>query len=223
MNDPGSEAPEGAVLTPTSSSATTAAEPFGFADLVGMARSPSRVLDMVLAERPRLAASIALSTAPWTLVAVLVLCTAVASLPYGVVDGWSNAWRVAALYGGSVLLCWPSLQVFGAYLGSSLRPLQNLALSLLIASVAALFSLGFAPIVWFLRATMVNGDWIDGNAVYVVLLAFGLFAGLGQFSRCVAGHRDLRPFGPAGILLLSWQVLVVFVTWRMARALGLVG
>ncbi|MEO6596158.1 MAG: hypothetical protein ABIP94_15530 [Planctomycetota bacterium] len=224
MSETPSHGPETAMLAGGALSAPAPeATPFATAELRALVRSPSRALDIVLGERQRLAASIAEGSAPYALVAILAACTVLASLPYGLVRGWSFTFRIAAFYGGSVLLCWPSLQVFGAYLGSSLRPLQNLALALLIASVAALFTLGFAPIVWFLQATMADGDWIDADVAYVVLLALGLLAGLGQLGRCVASTKKLRPLRSSWLLLGGWQMLVVFVAWRMARALDLLG
>jgi hypothetical protein len=197
--------------------------PFAAAELRGVLRDPAQALEIVLAARPRLAASIAAVGRPWPLVAVLALCTTVASLPYGLVLGASAFWKVTVLFGGSVLLCFPSLQVFGAYLGSRLQPVQNLALSLVIASVAALFTLGFAPIAWFLTATMAQGDWIDAHDVSLVLLAAALVAGLGQLTRCVRLEAGLLPNRSSLAVLVAWQALVVFVTLRMARALGLLG
>jgi len=197
--------------------------PFDAPELRAVLRRPARALEVVLAERPRLAASIAAADHSWQLAGILALCTAVASLPYGFVLGAASFWKVAVLYGGSVLLCLPSLHVFGAYLGSHLQPVQNLALSLVVASVAALFTLGFAPVVWFLEATMAQGDWIDAGDASVALLAGALAAGLAQLTRCAGLDRLLLPCRSSRWVLVAWQALVVFVALRMARALDLLG
>ena len=208
-----------AVTTPPA--LPTAVLPFDDAELRLLLHKPSRALQVVLAERQRLAASIAAARTPWLLVLVLLGCTVLTALPYGCVLGLAAWWKIAALFGGSVLLCFPSLQVFGSYLGSRMLPVQNLALALVISAVAALFTLGFFPIVWFLDLTMRGGDWIDGAQASVVLLAVALLAGIGQLAHCVALDRSLRPLPSSYLMLLVWQLLVTFVTWRMARALGL--
>lgn len=117
------------------------------------------------------------------------------------------------------MLCYPALQVFGAYLGSRLRPSQNLALALVVSGVAALFTLGFAPIVWFLGQTMRAGDSIDTDTASTVMLGAALLAGLVQLSCCATHDRMLRR---NGILLIAWQVLVICIALRMARSLNLV-
>lgn len=210
-------------VRPAAAAALPAPRPFDDGELAAVLRRPAQALAVVLAERQRLAASIGSGSAPWRLVLLLLACTALAALPYGLVLGLPAWWKIAALFGGSVLLCYPSLQVFGSYLGSRLQPLQNLALALVIAAVAALFTLGFCPIVWFLQATMRQGDWIDAAKVSVVLLAAALLAGLAQLTHCVALDRTLRPQPTSYGLLLAWQLLVLFVTLRMARALDLLG
>lgn len=122
-----------------------------------------------------------------------------------------------------MLLCSPSLQVFGAWIGCRLRSGQTLALALVVAAVAALFSLGFAPILWFLDVTMRDGDWIDAADVARLLLGCSLLAGLVQLLQSVlARPQVLRSRGGAW-LLLGWELLVLGVTWRMARVLGLLG
>jgi hypothetical protein len=199
------------------------AEPFSAAELGAALRRPSRSFEVVLAGDGRLAASIAAQSAPWRLVAVLAACASVAAVPYGLVRGADAWWRIAALYAGSVLLCVPSLQVFGTFLGSRLQPVQSLALSLLIASIAALFTLGFFPIVWFLGRTMHAGDWITDDSASVALLLVAYVAGLAGFVRCATGASSLLPARGALPPLLVWLCLVTFVTQRMARELGLLG
>jgi hypothetical protein len=208
--------------TPPSPVAAALAEPYSSGELRLLLQNPGRTFDVVLAGRERLAATIGAGRTPWLLVSVLLLCTTLASLPYGIVRGAECWWKIAALLGGSTLLCFPSLQVFGAYLGCRLRPIQNLALALVISSVAALFTLGFCPIVWFLGQTMAVGDWIDADVASLVMLAAALAAGLAQLTRCASTDPSLRANGSLPLLAV-WQLLVAFVALRMARALGLFG
>lgn len=208
---------------PTPTPAPAPALPFASAELRTLRREPARAFEILLTDRERLAATVAAVPRPWSLVAVLLACTALATVPYGVVRGGAAFWKVGALFGGAALLCFPSLQVFSAYLGSRLQPVQNLALSLLVAAVAALFTLGFSPIVWFLDLTMAEGDWIDASSASSVLLAAALTAGLAQLLRCSRLHEGLLPCRGSFGLLLGWQLLLAFVSLRLARSLDLLG
>lgn len=208
------------ITAPVSVAAVVAAVPIGDDELRTLLREPGRAFDLLLGNRERLAATIRDDRPPRTLCLALLVATVLASLPFGLVHGGAAAWKIAALLGGSVLLCWPSLQVFASYLGTPLRPAQSLALALTIAAVAALFTLGFAPILWFLRVTMTAGDHIDATDAACGMLALALLAGLWQLARCSGADARLRNHR-SFVLLLVWQLLVVFVAVRMARALAL--
>lgn len=211
-----------AATNPTMASAPTAAAlPLLDAELRDLLRHPGRALPVLLGERARLAATIGGQHEPWRLCLVLLVVALIASAPFGCVLGLASTWKVAVLFGGSVLLCWPSLQVFSSYLGGSLLPAQSLALSLVVACIAALFTLGFSPIQWFLQATMSTGDHIDATTTACVLLAVSMLAGLAQLLRCAVADRRLAGHGTF-VLLLAWQAVVVFVTLRMARTLALI-
>ena len=217
MPDPCDPAPAPA---PPPAGPIAIAAPYTAAELRAVWRHPDHAFEFLLARRDRLAASIAGGDTLWQLVLVLVACTVLASIPYGFVRGSGSWWKIGVLFGGSVCLCFPSLQVFGAYLGSRLRPTQNVALALVISSVAALFTLGFFPILWFLGQTMMAGDWIDANVASIVMLGAALAAGLAQLLRLVRHDQALLPSRSVA-LLVAWQLLVLFVTLRMARALEL--
>ena len=206
-----------------SATAAVATHPaFTDSELRSALRRPAEVLDLVLSRRQRLAASIAEGNNPWLLAALLAVCSVIASVPFGIVRGVGAWWKVAALFGGTALLCFPSLHVFGAFLGGRLRPARNLAFALVIPGVAALFTLGFFPIAWFLAVTMQAGDVIDADKAATAMLAAALLAGLAHVSRCAAQHRSLLANG-SWPLLFAWQCLVVFVAFRLARALALFG
>lgn len=205
----------------TATAAALADPPFTPAEVRTALRRPGELLELVLSRRQRLAATIANGESPWLLVAALGTCTLLASIPFALVRGLGDWWKVAALFGGAAAICFPSLHVFGAYLGGRLRPTGNLALALLISGVAALFTLGLAPIAWFLGVTMKAGDLVDADKSSLAMLGGALLAGLAHVSRCTSKNRDLLAKSSLP-LLLAWQCLVVFVAIRMARALGLI-
>lgn len=195
-------------------------QPFTTDDLRACLWRPQRTLDVVLVERGRLVASVLAPRTLLPLVAVLLLCGVVFAVPFGLVDGPRRAGHIATLLVGSVLLCFPSLQVFGAYLGLRLTLAQNLAIALLIPSAAALFTFGFFPIHWFLLATMGDAP-STGSTIRVVLLSASLLLGLSHCNRCLFLDRSLQAFRASWVLWIAWQALLLFISWRMARALGL--
>ncbi|MGC6486213.1 MAG: hypothetical protein ACON4Z_01080 [Planctomycetota bacterium] len=196
------------------------AVPFAPDELTATARRPHRLLDVVLGERRRLAATLRGGDALPALLLALLVCSLLAALPFAAVDGGDRVAHVAALFLGSVLLCYPSLQVFGAYLGVRLKPAQCLAIALVIPSAAALFTLGFAPIYWFLQVTMPAAD-ADLNVTRIVLLVLSLVLALSHVNRCLYGDVHLAPLRDSWALWAGWQLLVVFLTWRMAETLGM--
>jgi hypothetical protein len=203
---------------PTPTLAPEPAAAWSMTEIDAVWRHPDRTFEIVLACPDRLAATIAGGRQLLPLLRVLLACTVLATLPYGLVMGLHAVWKLGALYGGSVLLCWPSLQVFASFLGHRVHPAQSLALALVMSSVAALFTLGFVPIQWFLGVTMTAGDRITSADTSAVMLTGAGIAGLLQVWR--GTRRAPQQVHPA---LLVWQLLVVFVTLRMARVLGLPG
>jgi hypothetical protein len=195
-------------------------EPFAHAELAETLRRPYRLLDVVLGERQRLAANLRGGVAIPALLGALLLCSFVGALPFAAVDGLDRVAHIAMLFLGSVLLCYPSLQVFGAYLGIGLHPAQCLAIALVIPSAAALFTLGFAPIYWFLELTM--PERVAGsNVTRILLLVLSLALALSHVNRCLYGDARLTPLRQNWALWAGWQLLLVFLTWRMAETLGL--
>ena len=192
------------------------------------------MLDIVLGERLRLAANLRTGQDVRALVAILLLCSVAFAVPFALIDGPERIGHVTVLFLGSVLLCFPSLQVFGSYLGVRMHPAQNLAIALVIPSAAALFTFGFAPIYWFLNATMPTSDFnssgsaIAGDAgltgsatTRIVLLVFSLLLALSHLNRCLFADRNLKALRENWPLWIGWQVLLVFLTYRMAETLGL--
>lgn len=191
-------------------------------ELITALRRPDQLLQLVLVQRERLHVSIARDANLWWLVGVLMLGSMLYALPFGAVLGLERFWRVSALLVGSIAICVPSLHVVGAFIGSRLQLAQTLCLSLVISSVAALFSFGFFPIIWFFGATMEEGSLVGPGAMAVMLLCVSQLAGVAQFLRSQHAVSLLREFKATfKVLLVGWLFLHSFITYRLAGALEL--
>src|SRR5690349_5416788 len=91
--------------------------PFDARELRAAAVRPHRWIDLVLADRARLAKTIAGGDDLLLLSGILLATSVLAALPYGAVLGPHRVLRVAALTLGSVAICFPSLHVFSGYFG----------------------------------------------------------------------------------------------------------
>jgi hypothetical protein len=121
-------------------------------------RNPLRAIDLCLAEPDRVGANVVAGVALGRIALVFLITSFVYAIPYGMVLSLASWWKIVALSLGSTLICLPSLFVFSSYLGQRMRLEQILVLGLTSPSVAALFSLGYAPILAFLRTTMSDDD-----------------------------------------------------------------
>ena len=196
------------------------AEPLAESALARIFRAPLSALEVVLVEPARLTKTISNRRDVLLLSVVLAYVTVLFSLPYGAVLDVTRFWRVSVLLVGTLAICLPSLQVFSAYIGFRIDTGQNLALGLILTSVAAMFCFGFFPILWFLKATMLADSTVTPQGISVLLLSFALLAGVGHLFRCfrsfdglVEGYR---------VLMLCWLVLFHFIAYRMARILDLI-
>jgi hypothetical protein len=196
---------------------------------------PHKLIECVLGQKDRLMAGVVERRHLGPLILLLFAGSIVFALPFGAVPPVQCFWKVAALFAGSVAICFPSLHVFSQYLGLKLTFAQNLAVALVVSCVAAIFSFGFFPIIWFIDFSTdaaVRGDATSG-VLAAVLLAASLFLGIIHMLRCLAaGHRpvDAPPSaaghrqeisGPHFALVLCWMFLLAFITYRMALVLGL--
>ncbi len=112
------------------------------------------------------------------------LVTVLGTMFYGFVVGISvGGWQI--LYDPvklpwvlvfTLLLCLPTLYIFGAYLGSRLGFLQVCALAFTGNAVASTILIGFAPIVWFFMFTA------PGSHDFAVIVNVIVFAIAGFFS-----------------------------------------
>lgn len=187
-------------------------------------RRPHHLLGLVLVQRERFFGSVARDRHLWWLVGTLALGSIAYAVPFGLVVGGAQFWKVPALLLGAVVICVPSLHVVGAFIGSRFSLPQTLSLALVISAVSALFSFGFFPIAWFLGATMRDEGLVTPGGIALTLLGIAVIAGITQALRthhAVSVLREFRAhFTP---LLVAWSLLLVFITWRLAGALGLVG
>ncbi len=196
-------------------------DPFDALELRGALLRPHRSLDIVLSDPARLVATLAERTPTAWLAALLANSSVLCAIPFGLVLGLDRFWHVTALFFGSQLICLPSLHVFSLFFGRPVTVGQSFVLGTVTSAVAALFTLGFAPIAWFLAATLPHdaSRWTL-PVVHVLLLATSLVAGLAHLARCLAVRRA-QHVRPHALLIVAWSGLLLFVTHRMADVLGL--
>ena len=197
------------------------AAPIALYELQGATFRPHRFIEFVLGQHDRLMQNIVGQKHLSLLVALLFLGSIVLTLPYGAVLSLTMLWKIAVLFTGSVLVCFPSLFVFGQYVGFRLTLSQTLAVTLIIAATAAMFSLGFFPILWFVSLTTTavstSAATLSGG-----LLGGAMFLGVAHLSRCLRSAPQLAPRSGHRLLMATWIGLLIFITWRMAFALGVV-
>jgi len=78
---------------------------------------PDLIFEYVLASRHRLRANLITGHGIWWLAAMLLSVSLVSTVPYGAISPIRSFWKVAVLFVGSVLICFPSLHVFSQFLG----------------------------------------------------------------------------------------------------------
>jgi hypothetical protein len=197
--------------------------PFSRQELRGMLGAPLRMLDLVLGARRRFAANIAQEHRLPSLALVLAAATAAFALPFGVVLGLDHFWRLAALLLGGLAICLPSLHVFGKYLGGGMSWAQTLCVALAATAVTSVFTLAFAPILAFLRATMTADAVVTPHGMAVVLLLCAFAAGIGQLLSLLCGEPVLHKLRSSLMLIIvPWLALYLFTTIRLASVLALV-
>lgn len=198
------------------------AEPHGSNDVDLALWQPLRTVDIVLATPERVAANVDGELALGRLAAVFLLCGLVFAVPYSCVLGVDSWWRVTALYLGSTLICLPSLFVFTSYMGTRVKLAQIVVLALMIPASAALFTLGFAPILKFLQLTMgTESKEIGWTSISKVLLGIALAAGIVQLWRCFLGSRQKTNPALLALVLIVWHGVFLYVFTRMFRVLEL--
>ncbi len=196
--------------------------PFEAQELRAAALRPDLMINLLLAQWPRLCSNIAQNRELGLLLSLLLGATILFSLPYAAVLGMQALGKIALLYLGSMLICFPSLHIFTSFLGQQSSLLQNLLQALLQTSTASLFTLGFAPVLWFLGLTMGKGSWDTFSLLSSLLLTASAFAGIIQFFRCLHSERSIIKVDQNPVILVVWQVLLLFINFQMARLIGLI-
>ncbi len=185
---------------------------------------PLRAIDIALASPDRVGANVVAGVALGRIALILLLTSLLYAIPYGLVLSIDDWWKIVALTLGSTMICLPSLFVFSSYLGQRMRLEQILVLGLTIPAVAALFSVGFAPILAFLRFTMTNEEGVvPWRSISNVLLSIAVVAGIAQLWRTWIAARVAAPSNLFALVLIVWHAVFLHVILRMASVLHLGG
>ncbi len=190
-------------------------------EIVASFLRPGRMINIILAERKRWASTIATQDHLGPLALLMFTASLVFAIPFGLVVEVSSFWRVPVAFLGSLLICFPSLQVFTAFIGFRVDVKQNLSLALLITSVTGIFTFGFAPILLFLSWTLSDKSQGTIEGLTILFLVVSLLSAIIHLSRVLFGDRRLAPGGAYSALFLLWQMLLIFITVRMCLFLKL--
>ena len=199
-------------------------QPFSPEELRVAFLRPHRIVELILGRKERLARNLWQGRSLWVLALLLLLTSVVSTIPYGALSPTRSFWKIAILYTGSLLICFPCLHVFAQFLGFRLDLSQNFSLALVITSVAGLFTFGFCPIIWFIDYTTQYGAGkvVSPGGLSVFLLGFSLLMGIVHMGRCLLLQNGrARDVALLWVLIGLWLPLLTFITYRMARVLGL--
>jgi len=215
---------ENAQTKKTTEKEETPPVPFSEKELKWVVFRVQKIIDVVLAERRRLSRTVKDGRLLIELSLLFLMTGLLFAIPFGALSPASNSLDVTILFCGSVLLCYPSLHVFSRFLGFESGALQNLMAALTICASAAVISLGFAPIIWFIDYTGGGGEEaLEINTfISVLLLSVCFFLGVVHMARTFLWTRmgDFRAHLHQGFML-AWMVLLGFITIRMAVFLEL--
>lgn len=214
---------------PPTDHAVAPAIAFTSAELSAALVRPHRAVEVAVGSTRRIARNLAERRAlPWA-VTLLLTVSVVGALPYGAVlpdtlerGVEERVWRIAALYAGSLALCFPSLHVFSAFVGCARGLLENLVVTLLISSTAAAFCLGFAPIVWFIDVTTDRSTTasVSPTGLSSLLLVIAALMGITQLVRCLVTAVGDEPRGRTFHAVIGlWMLLFLFILYRMGAVL----
>lgn len=198
--------------------------PLSEAELRASFLRPDLAAALVLGSPDRVGRTLAGGLEVGLLMALLTSLSLFATIPYGAASlPAASLWKVTALYTGSLLICLPSLHIFLQFVGITGGLLRNVSLSLVIPASAALFTFGFAPIIWFIDLTTAAGDEsvVTPEGLSGMLLAIALLLGVVQMKRCLTSSNAVRDEGHFGAVTVVWVVLLLFIAWRMAGYLEL--
>lgn len=144
---------------------------------------------------------------------------------------WEFAWKMVVTVWGPIAICTPSLYVFSAVRGSTIKVTELVYLLLGAIATSGIVLLAFAPITWFFTWTMEDIEIIRVMNVFLVALGigFGLVFMQQGFMSLEKKHSSaeqgsaverFKQLGSAASVLLVWFILLLVVTAQMANELG---
>jgi hypothetical protein len=143
-------------------------------------------------------------------------CYAVFGLSIGLFGGWEAAamsvWKVPLIALCSMLLCFPSLFVFTAVMGSPMTLGQAFALGSACLAMTGLILVGLAPVAWLFSVS-------TASVGFVVMMAFVIWLVAMSFAGNFLGRARevglLKRGGGVGI----WFLILAVVTLQMTTVM----
>lgn len=197
-------------------------EPFTARDLQRAMTRPHLLIECILGGRERLGSNLSAGSGIWTLVGLLMAASLVSTIPYGLLSPTGNFWKVAVLFTGSLMICFPCLYMFGQFIELRLGLASSLALALILTATAGLFTFAFCPIIWFITFSVraVPDSAVSPSGLSIFLLGLSAMLGVIQMCRCLMAPALLaRRLAREPLLVALWLVLLAFITYRMAYLL----
>ncbi|MCP4154737.1 MAG: hypothetical protein GY757_43855 [bacterium] len=184
--------------------------------------SPFSTIELFLGSKERLSKTVSQQKNLSLLALLLLFDSLLFPLLYGAIGPVDGAWKICILYTGPLAICFPSLIVFSNYLGFKRSLMQNLVMALLISCTAAMFTFGFAPIIWFIEYTTLASSQTPAS-ISVFFLFLSLMLGILHNGRCFffKGVENGRTSEFYQTIWVFWQALLVYIHYRMAELLGL--
>jgi hypothetical protein len=190
-------------------SAPTSALPEADASVAALLKTPEAVAVSIARSRD-------LAMTGLRFLVVALVCHAVFGLAAGLYGGWSVGGMAAAkapLIGlCSLLLCFPSLYVFGCVGGSGLTIGQWFAVGTACLAMIGLLLVGLAPVAWLFAVSTANLPFVVFLVFFVWLIAVGFAIRLVARLRGGGVYRRV-----AGINL--WFLVFFLVTLQMTTVM----
>lgn len=197
------------------------AVPFSVSEIARGFLLPFLNIEYFLGSRDRLAKSVAQQKNLLLIALLLLFNSLLFAIPYGVIGPIGEFWKIGILFTGPLVICFPSLIVFSSYLGFRLNLPQSLVITLIISCTAAMFSFGFAPIIWFIDYTT-TAQSNSPRQISFIFTLISVILGIVHSNRCFfRGKESLRTSRFFKLLWWFWLLLLVFIYYRMAGLLSL--
>jgi hypothetical protein len=150
----------------------------------------------------------------------MLLISMFCALVYGVVVGtfsmhkqlWAAPVKIAGGLLVSVLICLPSLYIFGCLSGSRARLAEIFGLVCGLLTLMTLLLIGFAPVAWLFSQSTESVNWM--GTLHLIFWGIATIFGL-RFLEAGFSHSQAR--SNAG--LYTWVVIFILVVLQMTTAL----